>query len=280
MRSRKFGRADETRLNCGTCDATQSPARGLLCFRGETSFPFENGRAESMNVLVIDVGGSHVKLSVSDVDETRRFDSGAELTPDAMLQAVDEHTADWEYDVVSVGIPARVGPHGVLAEPGNLGSGWVGYDFNLAFGKPVRLVNDAAMQALGGYEGGRMLFLGLGTGVGSALIVDRVIVPLELGNLPLGCEQTLFERLGKQGLERDGRPAWEAAVHEVVAALMPAFAADYVMLGGGQVEVLRELPAGARRGGNADAITGGFRLWEEWIEPHDRTPSGAYRVVV
>jgi len=216
-----------------------------------------------MNVLVIDVGGSHVKLSVSGIDETRRFDSGTELTPEAMLHAVREHAADWDYDVVSIGIPARVGQHGVLAEPGNLGTGWVGYDFNLAFGKPVRLVNDAAMQALGGYEGGRMLFLGLGTGVGSALIVDRVIVPLELGNLALGCEQTLFERLGKQGFEGDGRPAWEAAVHETVAALMPAFSADYIMLGG-----------------NADAISGGFRLWEEWIEPHDRTPSGAYRVVV
>jgi hypothetical protein len=233
-----------------------------------------------MNVLVVDVGGSHVKFLVSDAEEPRRFDSHPGLEPREMVQNVRERTSDWNYDAVSLGVPARIGPRGPLGEPGNLGDGWIDFDFHCAFERPVRLVNDAAMQALGAYDKGRMLFLGLGTGLGSALITERVIVPLELGNLTWNREETLAERLGKKGLQKLGRDDWEASVHRAVAVLQQAFAVDDTVLGGGQAEVLQSLPVGVRRGGNHDAFTGGFRLWEEWVEPHDRTPSSAYRLVI
>lgn len=232
-----------------------------------------------VKVLVIDVGGSNVKLWLSGVEEPRRFESGTHLTPRHLVAAVRELTHDWSYDVVSLGIPGLVAHHGPIDEPGNLADGWVDFDFKTVFEKPVRLVNDAAMQALGAYEGGRMLFLGLGTGLGSALIADRVIVPLELGCLPYTTEETLFRRLGKEGLRRHGREVWEHSVHQAVRVLRRVFTPDYVVLGGGQAEVLEKLPDGTRRGGNEDARTGGIRLWEEWIEPHDRSPSSAYRVV-
>lgn len=235
-----------------------------------------------MDVLTIDVGGSHVKLLASTADEPRRFDSSDDLAPQQLVDKVRELADDWEYEVVSLGLPGLVGSDGPVEEPGNLGNGWVGFDFAAAFDCPVRVVNDAAMQALGGYEDGRMLFLGLGTGLGSALICERVIVPLELGSLPYHgsrSQETLAERLGKEGLRRHGRTLWEESVHKTVAVLHRAFSADYVVVGGGQADELKTLPTGARRGSNADAFTGGFRLWEEWIEPHDRRPSTAYRVV-
>lgn len=232
-----------------------------------------------MNVLVIDVGGTHVKMLATGVDESRKFESGPEFTPEQLVVEVKARTADWQYDAISLGVPGLVDHRGPSDEPGNLGPGWVGFDFATALTHPVRVVNDAAMQALGGYDGGRMLFLGLGTGLGSTLIVDRVIVPLELGNLKFNRRENLFDRLGRHGFKRLGRRRWEATVHEAVATLRESFAADYVLLGGGQVDRLKRIPRGARRGGNADAFTGGFRLWEEWIEPHDRRPSTAYRVV-
>lgn len=232
-----------------------------------------------MNVLVIDVGGSHVKLLATGQAGPRRFDSGTHLTPEALVERVKGLTADWRYDVVSLGYPGTVDPDGPTDEPGNLADGWVGFDFGAAFGRPVRVVNDAAMQALGAYDGGRMLFLGLGTGLGSALVADRVVIPLELGCLPYTDGETIADRLGKKGLKRHGADAWLRTVGEVVKALRRAFQADYVVLGGGNAEKVDPLPEGARRGGNEDAFAGGFRLWEERVEPHDNEPSDAWRVV-
>jgi polyphosphate glucokinase len=232
-----------------------------------------------VNVLVIDVGGSHVKLLATGQREARRFESGRGLTAGVMVQQATEMAADWDYDVVSLGFPGRVGPEGPLAEPGNLSGGWVDLDFERAFEKPVRVVNDAAMQALGGYDGGRMLFLGLGTGLGSALVADRVLVPLELGSLPWNGGKTLFERLGDDARQHRGDEAWSADVLAVVPQLRDALLADYVLIGGGNVERLASLPTQTRRGGNDDAFTGGFRLWEEEVEPHDRPHSRIWRVV-
>lgn len=232
-----------------------------------------------MNVLVVDVGGSHVKLLASGQDEPRRFDSGPDLTPRGLIDGVHGLTADWAFDVIALGYPGRVGPKGPVAEPGNLGNGWVGFDFEEAFGRPVRVANDAILQALGGYEGGRMLFLGLGTGLGSALIAERVAIPLELGDLEVGPDERLSDRLGKAGLERLGEDTWRGELAKTVTSLRAAFLADYVMLGGGNVHLVEPLPEGARRGGNDDAFRGGFRLWEEDVEPHDRAPSPTWRVV-
>jgi len=235
----------------------------------------------AVKVLVIDIGGSHVKLLATGVDpeDARRFDSGKHLTPHELVARTKSLVSDWDYDVVSIGYPGRVGPDGPIAEPGNLGDGWVGFDYAKAFERPVRIVNDAAMQALGGHEGGRMLFLGLGTGVGSALVANHVIVPLELGSLRLRGDEDLFNRLGKKGLERAGEQAWAAAVIDTAQHLRDAFLADYVVLGGGNVEHIEELPKHIRRGGNEDAFNGGFRLWEEDVEPHDRPHSPVWRVV-
>ncbi|HET7219565.1 MAG TPA: hypothetical protein VFJ02_16025, partial [Vicinamibacterales bacterium] len=177
------------------------------------------------------------------------------------------------------GYPGEVDARGPRREPGNLGDGWVGYDFGKAFGKPVRILNDAVLQALGGYDGGRMLFLGLGTGVGSALVTEHVVVPLELGCLPYCPDETLFDRIGSGGRAKYGHTAWAESVSMVTAMLKKAFAADYVLLGGGNAKHVDPLPQGARRGGNADAFTGGFRLWEEVVEPHDRRSSSVWRVV-
>lgn len=232
-----------------------------------------------MDVLVIDIGGSHVKLRVSGTAETRRFDSGPHLTPKALVDLVHDAAADWPYGVISIGYPGAVHARGPREEPGNLAGGWVGFDFSEAFGKPVRIVNDAVMQALGAYDDGRMLFLGLGTGLGSALITEHVVVPLELGDLPYGDGATMADHLGRSGLEAHGRDAWVKDVGEVTRVLRDAFAADYVVLGGGNAEHVEPLPQGARRGGNEDAFTGGVRLWEEMVEPHDRRPPRVWRVV-
>jgi polyphosphate glucokinase len=164
-------------------------------------------------------------------------------------------------------------------EPGNLGGGWVGFDFEAAFSKPVRVVNDAVLQALGAYEGGRMLFLGLGTGLGSTLVSEHVVIPLELGNLPSGMGETMAARLGRKALEDNGPQRWVRDVHFIVDALRKAFVADYLVLGGGNAELVDPLPEMTRRGGNEDAFTGGYRLWEEVVEPHDREPRRVWRVV-
>lgn len=233
-----------------------------------------------MTILVIDIGGSHVKLQTSDASSPREFDSGREMTPSRFLSEVQRVTQGWTYDVVAVGFPGRVDKKGPVAEPGNLGDGWVGYDFSAALGKPARVVNDAAMQAIGAYDGGRMLFLGLGTGLGSALVIERVVVNLELGCLPWGKSgEPLFYRVGREGLAKDGKEKWLQAVHESTAALRDATSADYIVLGGGNASLVDPLPEHTRRGGNEDAIKGGFALWKEWVEPHDRPASPAWRVV-
>ena len=212
-------------------------------------------------ILAVDVGGSKVKFLASGETEPRKLASGPKLTPSIMVEEVRRAARDWRYDAVSIGLPAMVGPGGPLAEPGNLGHGWMGFDFAAAFGCPVRIANDAAMQALGSYDGGRMLFLGFGTGLGSALIVDHVILPLELGDLPFR-RATFSKKLGREAFEKKGKKAWRKLVLRTLPALQKAFMADYVVLGGGNAKHLsRDLPAGVRIGNNLNAFRGGFRLW-------------------
>jgi len=213
-------------------------------------------------VLVIDVGGTHVKLLASGVEEPRRIDSGPTLHAEVMTKAVIPLVADWTWDAVSIGIPAPVHGGRVVAEPVNLGSGWVGYDFAAAFGKPVRVVNDAAMQALGSYESGKMLFLGLGTGLGSALVADGYVQPMELGHLPFR-KKTFEDYVGERALEKRGKKRWRADVLDAVRALSAALEPDYVVLGGGNAKLLNELPDSVVLGDNANAFKGGFRLWDD-----------------
>ena len=216
-------------------------------------------------MLAVDVGGSHVKALASNEQERRRFESGPELTPQEMVEGVLELAAGWSWDVVSVGIPAAVRGGMPIAEPVNLGKGWVGFDYEQAFGKPTKVVNDAAMQALGSYEGGRMLFLGLGTGLGSALIVDGVLEPLELGHLPFR-KKTFEDYVSARALKKRGKKEWRRMVFEVVERLSAAMQPDYVVIGGGGADELDELPPNARRGDNASAFAGGVRLWDpHWV---------------
>jgi polyphosphate glucokinase len=214
-----------------------------------------------MNVLVIDVGGTHVKVLASGQSESRKFDSGPALDPKGMVLGVKKIAGDWSYDVVSIGYPGPVLHNRPVAEPHNLGRGWVGFNFETAFGHPVKLINDAAMQALGSYKGGKMLFLGLGTGLGSTMIVDGIIEPMELGHLPYK-RHTYEDYVGQRGLDRWGRHTWRRHVADVVARLIAALEPEDVVLGGGNVKQLDELPPGCRAGGNANAFLGGFRLWE------------------
>ena len=218
-----------------------------------------------LEVLGIDVGGRRVKVLRSSGGERRRFDSGPALTARQMVDGVAALTGDWSYDAVSVGVPAVVHDGHVVAEPVNLGDGWVGFDFEAAFGKPTQIVNDAVMQAVGSYQGGRMLFLGLGTGMGSAMIVDGVIEPLELGHLPFR-KKTFEDYVGERGLKRRGKKKWTKDVFAAVAHLSAAMEPDEVVLGGGGVGELDELPEGCRRGENENAFLGGFRLWDpDWV---------------
>ena len=214
-------------------------------------------------VLVIDVGGTHIKVGASDRKEVVKIESGAAMTPALMVPAVKKATAGWKYDVIAIGYPGPVLHGRPVAEPHNLGVGWVGFDFQKAFGKPVKLVNDAAMQALGSYEGGRMLFLGLGTGLGSALIVDGYLEPLELAHLPYKKGRTYEDYIGLRGLERLGKKRWARHVFDVVEKLKAALEADYVVLGGGNVKLLSDLPPGARLGENSNAQKGGVRLFQQ-----------------
>jgi polyphosphate glucokinase len=215
------------------------------------------------NVLVIDVGGTHIKAGASDQKDIAKIESGPTMTPAMMVAAVKKATAGWKYDAVAIGYPGPVLHGRPVAEPHNLGVGWVGYDFRKALGKPVKLVNDAAMQALGSYEGGRMLFLGLGTGLGSALIVDGDLEPMELAHLPYKKGRTYEDYVGLRGLERLGRKRWERHVFDVVEKLKAALGAEYVVLGGGNAKLLRDLPPGARLGENSNALRGGIRLFQQ-----------------
>jgi hypothetical protein len=220
------------------------------------------------SILTIDIGGTKVKILATGQTEPRKAPSGKGFTPTKLVETVRALAHDWEYEAVTIGYPGLVGPHGPRSEPSNLGPGWVGFDFATAFGKPVKMVNDAAMQALGSYEGGRMLFLGLGTGLGSALITGHVVVPLELGRLPYDGDRTFGEVLGRRGLARIGKGEWRRAVARAVTSLMGAFVADYLVIGGGNAKNVKDLPPGSRLGHNLTAFRGGFRLWsadDVWV---------------
>ena len=211
-------------------------------------------------VLAVDVGGSHVKVLLNGLDERRRFTSGTKLTAEQMVAGVLEQTADWDYVGVSVGVPAPVVDGRVVRDPVNLGKGWAGFDFEAAFGKPTKVINDAAMQALGSYRGGRMLFLGLGTGLGTTLIIDGFLVAMEVQHMPFR-KGTFEDYVGERGLERLGVKRWRKALLAVIDVYVSAFSPDYVVLGGGNARELDELPPNCRIGHNEDAFLGGFRLW-------------------
>jgi polyphosphate glucokinase len=215
-----------------------------------------------LKVLVIDIGGTSVKMLATGQQERRRFASGKTMTPTTMVAGVKRLTKDWNYDVVSIGYPGPVREGRPVVEPKNLARGWVGFDFPAAFGRPVKMINDAAMQALGTYRGGTMFFLGLGTGLGSALVVHGTVVPLELGHLSIG-KKTFEDDLGRRGLERLGRKKWQKRVAQATERFVSALLLDDVVLGGGNAKKLSALPQGCRLGDNANAFIGGFRLWEE-----------------
>jgi len=214
-----------------------------------------------VKILVIDVGGTHVKIRATGEREERKADSGPTMTARQMVTAVKRLSADWAYDHVSIGFPGPVVHGHPVAEPHNLGGGWTGFDFRRAFGRPVKMINDAAMQALGSYRGGRMLFLGLGTGLGSALVIDGVLEPMELGHLPYKHGRTFEEYVGIRGLKRLGTSRWRKHVLDVIERLRAALNADDVVIGGGNAARLAKPPPGARLGDNENAFLGGFRLW-------------------
>jgi polyphosphate glucokinase len=214
------------------------------------------------NVLVIDVGGTHVKVLATGHEAHREFDSGPELTPKQMIAGVRKLVADWKYQAISVGYPGPVLRNRPVSEPWNLGKGWAGFDFEEAFKCPVKVVNDAAMQALGSYKGGKMLFLGLGTGLGSAMVIDGFVEPMELGHLPYK-KATFEDYVGIRGLKKYGKKKWQRLVTDVVKRLVAALEPDDVVLGGGNVKKLKKLPLGCRAGDNTNAFLGGFRLWQK-----------------
>jgi len=214
------------------------------------------------NVLVIDVGGTHVKVLATGHEAHREFDSGPELTPKQMIAGVRKLVADWKYQAISVGYPGPVLRNRPVSEPWNLGKGWAGFDFEEAFKCPVKVVNDAAMQALGSYKGGKMLFLGLGTGLGSAMVIDGIVEPMELGHLPYK-KATFEDYVGIRGLKNYGKKEWRRLVKDVVKRLIAALEPDDVVLGGGNVKKLKKLPPGSRAGDNTNAFLGGFRLWQK-----------------
>ena len=216
-----------------------------------------------MKILVIDVGGTNIKVLASGKRTPIKIPSGPRMTPGIMVKAVLEATAGWEYDVVSIGYPGPVSHGRPVREPWNLGRGWVRFDYKKALHRPVRIINDAAMQALGSYAGGSMLFLGLGTGLGSTMIVDKMLIPLELAHLPYVHGKTYEEYLGEAGFRELGKRAWRRHVTRVVALFIDAFRVDYVVLGGGNSKRLDELPPNTRLGTNANAFKGGFRLWRD-----------------
>jgi polyphosphate glucokinase len=231
-------------------------------------------------VLAVDIGGSHVKTRVFGRREVRQFVSGPDLTPRKMVALVHELTGDWVYDAVSIGYPGVVLHGRIVAEPHNLGSGWVGFDFRKAFGRPTHVLNDAAMQAIGSYEGGRMLFLGLGTGLGSAMIVDGIVAPMELAHLPFKKGRSYEEYVGERGLKRLGGKKWRKAVKEVIEQLSSVLEADYVVIGGGNARKLKRLPKNARLGSNDFAFIGGFRVWRDAAEAPSASKRYSRRIVI
>jgi len=226
----------------------------------KTAKPAANGE---QIVLTIDIGGSHVKILTSAGGEERRAESGPGLTPQQMIASVKTLADGLPYDVISMGYPGPVAHNRPFADPANLGKGWAGFDFAAAFDKPVKVINDALMQAVGSYEGGRMLFLGLGTGLGAAMIVDNVAQPMELAHLPYKKGGSFEDYVGERGLEKRGKKKWRKYVFDVVDRLRGALQPDYVVIGGGNVDKLDELPDKSRRGDNTRAFEGGFRLWRD-----------------
>jgi polyphosphate glucokinase len=234
-----------------------------------------------MNILVIDVGGTHVKVLATGQKTHREFESGPALTPQRMVSGVRKLVADWNYDVISIGYPGPVLRDRPLAEPWNLGKGWVGFNFRNALKRPVKILNDAAMQALGGYRRGKMLFLGLGTGLGSALIVEGIVEPMELGHLPYK-KATFEDYVGLRGLEKHGKKKWRRHVADVVKRLIAAIEPDEVVLGGGNVHKLKKLPPRCRAGENENAFRGGFRIWknpQNSSGPSSKVPRQSKRVI-
>jgi polyphosphate glucokinase len=226
-------------------------------------------RASGQRVLAIDIGGTHVKVMTDREQIKREFDSGPKLSAREMVRKVKALTKDWSYDVISVGYPGPVVHNRPLTEPQNLGHGWAGFNFRKAFGRPTRVVNDALMQAVGSYQGGRMLFLGLGTGLGSAMIVDGISEPMEIGHLPYRKGKTFEDCVGARALKRDGKKKWRKTVGDVLEHLFAALEPDYVVLGGGNADKIDKLPRKVRLGDNANAFQGGFRMWK------GRKPLGA-----
>jgi polyphosphate glucokinase len=225
---------------------------------------------QQRNILAVDVGGTNIKVLATGQKEPIKIPSGPKMTAKQMVKDVCAATKDWNYSVVSIGYPGPVIHGHPLSEPHNLASGWVGFDFRKAFGKPVRIVNDAAMQALGIYRGGRMFFLGLGTGLGSTMIVDGILEAMEIAHLPYKKGRTFEDYLGLRGLERLGKKRWRHHVAVVAEQFKNALEADYVVLGGGNAKLLKTLPAGCRLGNNATAFLGGYRLWDEPNEKSKR----------
>lgn len=224
-----------------------------------------NPAATSPSVLAIDIGGTNVKIRIESDTERRRFPSGPGLTPQAMVEGVLKLAEGWRFDRVSIGLPAPIVDSSVIREPVNLGPGWMGFDYAGAFGKPTKLVNDAAMQAVGSYVGGRMLFLGLGTGLGSCMIDRYLVQPMELAHAPYRRGKSYEDYVGERSLEKRGKGRWRKSVEDVVSILRAALIPDYVVLGGGNVRLLKSIPEGCLRGDNANAFEGGFRLWKpEW----------------
>lgn len=216
-----------------------------------------------MRILVIDIGGTNIKLLATGKKKVRKVPSGPHLTAEQMVLEVRGMTSDWEYDAVTIGYPGPIVEGAIQKEPVNLGPGWVDFDFTSYLACPVKLINDAAMQALGSYHSGRMLYLGLGTGLGTALVLNGVLIPMEGGHLPYRKRRSFEDYVGTGGMERRGRNKWEQAVHDVVEKFRATFLVDDVVLGGGNAKKLRQLPAGTRLGDNRNAFLGGFRLWED-----------------
>ena len=215
-----------------------------------------------MKVLVIDIGGTHIKVASTDSRVPTKIPSGPTLTPQQMVDGVLAATAEWQYDRISIGYPGPVNHDAPRQEPHNLGHGWVSFNYKQAFGKPYRFINDAAMQALGGYKGGRMLFLGTGTGLGSAIIFDGTVIPLELAHLPYKKGRTYEEYIGLAGLQERGKKLWRESVLDIIKRLQAAMVCDYVLLGGGNAKLMKKLPEGVILGPNSNAIEGGIKLWD------------------
>ena len=227
-----------------------------------------------MNVLTIDIGGTNIKILATGQKEARKFPSGPKLSPRQMVDAVKKLAADWKYDVVSIGYPGVVVNNRILTEPHNLAKGWVGFNFKAAFRRPVKIINDAAMQALGSYKKGQMLFLGLGTGLGSAMVVEGVVVPMELGHLSYR-NGTYEDYIGLRGLKRLGKRKWQKHVAFSVNRLTSALQVNDVVIGGGNAKNLKKLPPRCRTGNNAYAFVGGFRMWKtgQTKSAHGKSPS-------